>query len=327
RSVIRPSPADGRPIYDRPSTYDVILTNTGQGSSDTFSISADKIWDTRAGIFDFSLAYTLMDAEDVNPSQSSTVSSNFGRPATFDRNNRQLSRSDFEIEDRISGTFGWQKNLFGDNITRISGFFEYRTGHPFSYTMRERPFDEAVWGGHSTFARRDSQLLYVPLLNDPNVIFNNSDGSLVNDPALEADFNAFIAAAGLEGFRGQIMPRNHDTTASRSKVDIRISQEIGLSELPGVGEVKAMLFLDIENFGNLLNDDWGRVEQVFFPFNFTAVGEVSWNDASGDGIFGNAGDQYVYGSFGSGFSGGIDPASFFSLQSVYKIQLGIEIRF
>ena len=327
RSVVRPSPVDGRPIYDRPPTYDVILTNTGDGSADTYSISADKSWDTAYGIFDFSIAYTYMDAEDVNPSQSSTVSSNFGRPATFDRNNRRLSTSDFEIQDRISGTFGWQKDLFGDNTTRVSGFFEYRSGKRFSYTMRERPFDEAVWGGHSAFARRDSQLLYVPMLNDPNVIFNDIDGSLVNDPALEADFNAFITGAGLEGYRGQILPRNHDTTSSRARLDLRISQEIGLAELPGVGEAKIMLYLDIENLGNLLNDDWGRVEQVFFPFNFTSVGEVSWNDLSGDGVFGNAGDQYVYGSFGSGFSGGLDPSSFFTLPSLYKIQLGIKVQF
>ena len=310
---------DGRPIYDRPPTYDVILTNTTQGSADTYSLSAAKSWDTNAGIWDLSMAYTYMDVEDVNPSQSSTVSSNYGRPATFDRNDRRLSTGDFEIEHRFNGTVGWQKNLFGDNMTRVSAFFEVRSGKRFSYTMREGEFDEAVWGGHRDFARRGSQLLYVQLVNDPNVIFSFTPGDLVNDPALEANFNNFIEQAGLEGYRGQIMPRNHDTTDGRSKIDLRFQQEIGLATLPGVGETKIDLFLDIENVGNLLNDDWGRVEQVFFPFNFTAVGEVSLN----------ANGQYVYGPFGSGgdFDGGIDPAGFFELPSLWKIQLGIKIGF
>jgi len=310
---------DGRPIYDRPPVYDVMLTNTDLGSSNTFSLSLDKAWDTRAGLFGFAIHYTHMDAEEVNPSQSSTVSSNYGRPATFDRNNRQLSRSDFEIADRVNGTLDWSKDLFGDNITRASLFFEYRSGKPYSYTMREGSGDATVWGGDTTFARRDSQLLYVPTVGDPGVIFNNTPGALVNDPLVEADFNAFIAAAGLEGFRGSIMPRNFATTSSSARFNLRLQQEIGLFDLPGVGESKLHLFLDIENIGNLLNDDWGRVEQVSFPFNYTAVDEVSLNQNG----------QYVYGSgsAGSTFDDATDPSSFFGRQSVYKIQIGAKLQF
>ena len=79
----------------------------------------------------------------------------------------------------------------------------------------------------------------------------------------------------------------------------------------------AMLYMDIENLGNMINNDWGRVEQVFFPHNATAVGETSINSAG----------QYVYGSFGSGFEDAIDPASFYTLPSLYKIQFGIKIAF
>ena len=313
------SAPDGRPIYDTPATYDVILTNTTKGRSDTFTLGATKSWDSSAGLFDLSMAYTYMDAEDVNPAQSSTVSSNYGRPATFDRNNRQLSVSDFEVEHRFNGTFGWQKNLFGDNMTRVSGFFEVRSGKRFSYTMREGRFDTDVWGGDSTFARRDSQLLYVPSLNDANVIFSYTPGDTVNDPALEANFNNFVTQAGIEGYRGQIMPRNFDTSDGRSRVDLRIQQEIGLATLPGIGETKIDLFLDIENLGNLLNDDWGRVEQVFFPHNYIAVGEVSINSNG----------QYVYGPFGSSgdFDGGINPANVFGLPSLWKVQLGVKVSF
>jgi outer membrane receptor for ferrienterochelin and colicin len=318
RTQIATAP-DGRPIYDRPPVYDVMLTNTDQGYANTYSLSLDKAWDTRAGLFGLTLNYTRMNAKDVNPGQSSTVSSNYGRPATFDRNNRQLSTSDFEIKDRINGTLDWSKELFGDNLSRVSLFFEYRSGKPFSYTMREGTGDSSVWGGDTTFSRRDSQLLYVPTIGDPGVIFSNTTQDLVNDPVLEADFNAFIAAAGLEGYRGSILPRNHDTTSSSTRFNLRFQQEIGLFDLPGVGESKLNLYLDIENLGNLLNNDWGRVEQVFFPFNYTAVDEVSIN----------ANGQYVFGagSSGASFSDAISPAGFFGQQSVYKIQFGAKFQF
>lgn len=315
RAQISQAP-DGRPIYDTPPAYDVILTNTSQGFSHTFSLSVDKAWDTRAGLFGMTLHYTYMDAEDVNPAQSSTVGSNFGRPATFDRNGRTLRPSDFLVENRINGTLDWSKDLFGDNMTRVSMFFEHRSGRPFSYTMREGTGDTSVWGGDSIFARRDSQLMYVPTIGDPNVIFSNTTGSLINDSALEANFNSFVAAAGLEGFRGQIIPRNHDATSSRSRVNIRFQQEIGLFDIPAIGQSRLNLYLDIENLGNLLNDDWGRVEQVRFPFNVTAVDSVSLNTNG----------QYVYGSFDD-FQDGITPESFFALQSVYKIQLGFKFEF
>jgi len=306
---------DGRPIYDRPSTYDVILTNTGEGYARTYSVSVDKAWDTRAGLFALALNYTRMDAKDVNPSQSSTVSSNYGRTATFDRNGRLLATSDFEIKDRLNGTINWSKDFFGDNTTRVGMFFEVRSGHPYSYSMRENS-DATVWGGDRTFARRDSQLMYVPTMGDAGVIFSNTPGALVNDPVVEAEFNTFVAAAGLEGFRGQVLPRNFRKSGNNARMNLRISQEIGLFDVPGVGESKLHLYLDIENFGNLLNDDWGRHEQVFFAYSNVAVDNVSINTNG----------QYVYGS-SDNFTDSLTPASFFSLPSVYKINLGFKLQF
>ncbi|MFK8032424.1 MAG: TonB-dependent receptor [Gammaproteobacteria bacterium] len=307
RTVIGTAP-DGRPIYDTPPNYDVLLTNTGDGKSDTFSLSLDKSWDTRWGIFDGFVAYTRSDVTDVNPSQSSTVSSNYGRPATTDRNGRVEARSDFEIKDRFNGSFGWQKELFGDNTTRVNMFFESRSGKPFSYTMREGSGDTSVFGGDRNFARRDSQLLYVPLMNDPNVVFENA--------AAETSFNAFVAAAGLEGSRGQILSRNHGTTRGSTRIDMRIQQEIGFGDLPIFGQSKVDLYFDVENLGNLLNDEWGRVEQVGFPFNFVAT-DVELNDQG----------QYVYSTRNDDYSNAIEPANVFTLPSLYKIQLGFKVSF
>ena len=154
------------------------------------------------------------------------------------------------------------------------------------------------------------------MLNDPGVIFSNDPAALVSDPVVEAEFNTFVTAAGLEGARGQILSRNFRKTGSNSRINLRISQEIGLFEIPAVGESKLLLFLDIENLGNLLNDDWGRFEQVRFAYSNVAVDNVSLN----------ANDQYVYSSFDN-FTDSLDPAEFTALASVYKIQLGFTFKF
>ena len=37
------------------------------------------------------------------------------------------------------------------------------------------------------------------------------------------------------------------------------------------GDNKAEVWMDILNFGNLLNKDWGKVDEVAFPGNFGVV--------------------------------------------------------
>ena len=297
---------DGRPIYDTPQNYDLLLTNSGGGKSDTYSITANKTWETEtAGTFNFYAAYTYTDVTDFNPAQSSTASSNFGRTATFDRNNRVLSRSDFELKHRYTGTFTWQKAFVGENNTTVSFFFESRTGKPFSRTMREQPFDTAVFGGDRDFARRDSQLLYIPTANDPGVVFDS--------PETEAAFNAFLAETGLDSFRGEILPRNLETSKWRTRIDMRFIQEVGIGSLPLVGDSKFELFFDFENLTNFIDNDWGRVEQVSFPGNSTTV-DVALNDAG----------QYVYSNFRSNSS---SPETIFTLPSLWKIQIGAKFRF
>ena len=97
---------------------------------------------------------------------------------------------------------------------------------------------------------------------------------------------------------------------------MRIQQEIGLFEIPGLGQSRPNLYFDVENLGNLLNDDWGRFEQVRFAYSNVAVDRVSIN----------ANGQYVYGSFDN-FTDSVNPATFNSQASVYKIQLGVKLEF
>ncbi|MEM9530133.1 MAG: hypothetical protein AAGA23_04390, partial [Pseudomonadota bacterium] len=60
--------------------------------------------------------------------------------------------------------------------------------------------------------------------------------------------------------------RNSEEGSSFSKIDFRISQEI-----PGFSpEHRGSVFFVIDNLTNLLNDDWGILEQPSFPYGVTA---------------------------------------------------------
>jgi hypothetical protein len=67
------------------------------------------------------------------------------------------------------------------------------------------------------------------------------------------DFNNNVLAPGDD--------RNEKSGSWWGKVDIRVEQEFA------VGPGKASAFIIIDNFTNLLNDDWGILEQVDFPGN------------------------------------------------------------
>ncbi len=71
-------------------------------------------------------------------------------------------------------------------------------------------------------------------------------------------------------FEQNVLPvggtRNSEEGSSFSKIDMRISQEV-----PGFSpDHRGQIFFIIDNVTNLLNDDWGILEQPSFPYGVTA---------------------------------------------------------
>jgi hypothetical protein len=75
--------------------------------------------------------------------------------------------------------------------------------------------------------------------------------------------------------------------------------------------VKGELFFDILNLANLLNDDWGRVYAVSFPYGLT-VANASYDPAA---------NQYVY-----RFTGGKTQTLQAAL-SRWQLQGGVRVKF
>jgi hypothetical protein len=91
-------------------------------------------------------------------------------------------------------------------------------------------------------------------------------------------------------------------------VDLRLQQE-----LPALSSDHSFkLFLDIENLGNLLNDDWGRIERTRYEYERDVVSAVINNG------------QYEYLRLNSDRS--IKNFEVLS-QSVWQLQIGLKYEF
>jgi hypothetical protein len=283
---------DGRPIYSNVNhsrASDFLLTNVegNDAESTVVSFSLAKSFDNG---FNFTASYAFTEAKDVHPMTSSVAFSNYHNIAVSDPENPQLSRSNYEIPHRFTLNLSYTHEFFEGYATKFNLFGQANEGTPYTYT-----FTSGTSG--LGFNDVDRQLLYVPLVNDPKVIYG---------PEFDlAAFNSFIAAEGLEKYRGSIMPRNPLDSDWWVKFDIRIEQEfMGFYE-----DHKASAFFVIENVGNLIKDEWGVLKQGTL---LQGAVEASITDDN----------LYSYDTFE-----GPTPQSIQNTGSLWEIRMGVKYKF
>ena len=227
----------------------IIARPTNKGGSQQASLSFTKPYNAESDWF-WMASYTYTNADEVSPLTSSTSGSQWGNINTFNPNEEVNATSSYEIRDRFSAAISWKHSFFEDLDTTFSLFGESRSGRPFSYV-----FDNDANGD----GRFGNDLLYVPT-GPGDVVFGSA--------AEEAGFWAYVESNDyLNSHRGQVVARNGDRGKDVNQFDVRVSQE-----LPGFfGDNKAEVWLDILNVGNLLNKDWGKIEEVAFPGSLGVV--------------------------------------------------------
>ena len=231
--------ADNRPLYGGCSYVGYLTTFKNiQPETDIFGISMEKTFDNGLNLY---LGYAHTSREMAHMMTSSIIFSSAVRMPLFEHLNPVNSPSHYEIEHSFDYALTWKGNVFGDLETSIglNGFRQ--SGNPFSYTYR------GDMSGYRTDGE-NIELLYVPSINDPNVIF--SDGFDL------AAFEQFLTDSGLSAYRGFTVPRNSFNSPWAGTFDLRIAQQLPSGGIPG----KAIFYFDIENVLNLLNSDWGGFE-------------------------------------------------------------------
>jgi len=282
------SGADNRPFYtdsfgDRiDNTYGRIIlgTNTGEGFSYNASVTLRKPFSNG---FQGSVSYSFGEAEAIFDGTSSQNSSQWRNIQTVNGKNSNLptSRSDFSQGSRFTANVSYEKEYLGFMKSTIALFYEGNQGSPYSFVYRE---GRDLLNDDS----RDNALIYVPA-NQSEITLVDGENGLSSQQQWDA-LDAFIEGNDyLRSRRGQYAERNGERGPWSHTVDLKFLQDFYIN----TGKYKNTLqvSLDIFNFTNLLNKDWGK--RKFIPGNIGLLEteqagpdpEFSFNPASfEDGI-------------------------------------------
>lgn len=293
----------------------LLLTNIDKGKQHIFTTRIGKNWDDLGAFGEVytSLSYTWQDTTDAHSGTSSTATSNYSDYASFDRQNARNAVSNYQREHEFKLQVNWEKEFIADYATKVTMFANRRSGQPFSYTYDYSGGSQrSLYGIREGSADDEGELFYVPTGTDDARY--SSAGSATNpsfggDVAQEAAFFDFINESGLGKYSGEIAPRNEFSSRWYTSLDIRLQQEIPMPIFEG-GRDRLVAFLDIENVGNLINDEWGYLEQVRYEY-FQPVANVD--------IVNN---QYVYSGSPESSEKRTDIGA-----SVWQVQLGLKYQF
>jgi hypothetical protein len=275
------------------------LTNTNKGGAQDYMIDIHRPVIDGWG-FGFSYAHTH--ATQVDPSPSSVASSGYSDNYNVNPNDNIPYRSQYATPDSFRADVTKQFKFFHmkHSETEISLQYIVQTGQAYSYVFK---------GDGDGRGIGDTSLMYVPTgPSDPNVEWAN--------PTDEANFFAWLAEPTnhkLAAYAGQITPRNEFYAPWQRTLNVHVEQNV-----PIWGDSYVTLFADCYDFGNLLDKNWGVVDDWDPSFESRTVVGTSF-DPSGNGGKG----AYVY-AFNNGT---VTNPTIFSDMSRWAIQVGAKLKF
>lgn len=255
---------------DNRAIYTDADRNSFQNGAFTFSNSdKGRIWNWSAKVeksfqsnFYFSAAYNYMNSQDVNSIEAEITGDAFaGNPALNNVNDDVLSHSKYGDDHRFIGVIAKQW-AYGNNDkwgTSISSVLEFAQGNRFSYT----------YGGDiNADGSVLNDLIYVPTEAElSQMVFEG--------PGQAEAFNNFIKQDKyLKGRRGKYAERYASLSPWRNRVDLKIIQDFHFNQSKKKQTIQ--FSIDILNFGNMINSDWGVIQQ---PNSIQPIG-VSVDDTN-----------------------------------------------
>ncbi|MFP5449472.1 MAG: carboxypeptidase regulatory-like domain-containing protein [Alphaproteobacteria bacterium] len=296
------------------SARDLVTYNTDKGQGLVAAVSLQKT-------FDFGLdvvgSYTYQNIDDFASSLrfSSTQSSSYSAPAGLDPNEPAYGTSYEEIEHSFKFQASYARSFLWDLETRATLFAEKRSGRTTTFVM-----SDATGGRSPVFGvnRGSAHLLYVPDMSG-NGGASGLDYGLVRfaDASTRDNFIKAVQQFGLP--QNQIVPKGYYQNDDIHIVDLQLSQELP-SYFAGH---KFRVVLDMQNVLNMLNDEWGIVEEYS---DVNSLVRVNCANAAGAAVA--SGDpscaRYRYSSFNSsGLNENIDNNG----KSLWAIQVGLRYEF
>ncbi len=255
------APGDNRVIYENTDksvdqfggpTNAYVFTNSDKGRTINATFKLEKSFDN--GIY-ANLAYSYLNSKDVNSIEAEITGDAFNfNPVLGNANNDVLAFSKYGDTHRIIGVAS-KKFMYGNDkyATTISTFFEYAKGGRFNYT----------YGGDiNNDGSRVNDLLYVPTTSELGTMqFSNARDAQSFENYIQQD-------EYLSSRRGQYVERYGALAPWRGRWDMKLLQDFNFN-VSDNKQNTIQLSIDILNVGNLINSDWGVVQQ---PNNIQPLG-------------------------------------------------------
>ncbi|MDI7775835.1 carboxypeptidase regulatory-like domain-containing protein [Asticcacaulis sp. EMRT-3] len=337
------SAPDGRPEFfnttakgiARANRQDVVLDTVGLGKADQLIVTLSKAWHAGwANGLSLDLSAVSSNSTDVNSGTSSIATSNMKSLSTSDYANPVASNSNYMIDRMAKLTVSYQHKFFGDNVTGIYLYNQYRTGQHYSFTFDDTSSSAnngtGLYGQNATYTGYDTELLYVPASDSSGNVTANSDARVHYKAGFDVSgFNQFLHDTGLIKYAGSIAPRNAFKSPATFLTNLRITQE-----LPAISSRwgKFQLYLDVQNLGNLINPKWGTVAQYSYPYNYGAVVATNCQAAAATSV-GNgnppknvdnscaaSGNYYQYNSYQT-------KSPTYYTSGLYQVKVGVTYKF
>ena len=228
-------------------TNAVVLQNQGVGRAWNTSFALERGF--RNGFF-AKAAYNYGMARNTVDAGSIAAGSFTSNPVVRDQNNPGLGISGTAAGHRFFVTATYEKQYFDFGKTGISFFFEGRNAGNTSYTFSGDLNGDGI---------ANNELIYVPKdRSEMNFeAYTPTGGRLFSVQEQQDAFEAFINQDDyLKSRRGQYAERGAVFLPMIYNADVSITQDI-FARLGGQKNA-LQLRLDILNFGNLINDNWGQ---------------------------------------------------------------------
>ncbi|MFN2394155.1 MAG: carboxypeptidase regulatory-like domain-containing protein [Bacteroidales bacterium] len=261
---------DNRKVFVNSSidpTYSAVYLASNTSEGYTYNLSGSLAKD-----FDFGLravlAYSYGDAYALSEGTSSQNSSQWRGQVSIDgRNNPEFGRSDFAVGHRVlsSFTYGYNWTRDGNNRTTVSLFLNGQSGTPYSYVISGSSARNLNAERGST--SRNRSLAYIPAsASEINLVDYEVDGTVVTAAEQWANLNSVIEDDKyLSENKGGYAEKNGAWSPFATIFDVAIRHDFGLNL--GGQRHRFQISVDIANFGNMLNSEWGTQYSVPGDFN------------------------------------------------------------
>jgi hypothetical protein len=230
-------------------TANIVLKNQDIGRNWNIAFSASKpMWHGLS----IKTAYSYGEAKNtIDPGSTANASWNSNQ-TPGDPNNPGLGYSTASPGHRFFAQLSYTKRYFEMGATSISGFWESRTLGNTSY----------IFASDANGDLGTNDLIYIPRdRSEMNFRTFTASGVTFTDAQQADAFEAYISQDKyLSAHRGEYAQRGAVFLPLLHKLDLAITQDV-FKDIKGrrnAGQFR----IDIQNFGNMLNSDWGVGQRI-----------------------------------------------------------------